>query len=83
METKNLSNIKHGLIVTEMIDDELHILHFCGYWDYPNEDDIIDLRRELKEDKFFGLTEKDNLEITIAPLEIVNYFKNSKTDGKR
>lgn len=51
--------IKYGLIVIDPTQEEenLDILHFCGYWDKPTKTDAEHLREELMNDESFGLTE--------------------------
>ncbi len=51
--------IKYGLIVIdpEQDGDEKEILHFCGYWNEPTQQDADYLREELMQDEEFGITE--------------------------
>jgi hypothetical protein len=73
----NPRDIKYGLIVVDPSQegDMLDVLHFCGYWNKPTQVDVDNLRKELTEDKSFGLTRlMDQLEILPAPQSIVDQF---------
>lgn len=74
--------INYGIIVInpeEVVDEEIEILHFCGYENEPKQIDYESLRKELKEDKEFGLTEiADKLELLPAPQEIVEYYEKMR-----
>lgn len=65
-EQEFVENFKFGLII---LDEARHMLHFCGYISKPTKEDREHLRSELKTDKSFGLTEKDNLVILDASQE--------------
>jgi len=73
--------IKYGLMVVDPTDlDEdsnPSIVHFCGYWNKPDEDNINHLREEISTDETFGLTEiVDRFEIYPAPFYLVEYYAN-------
>ena len=73
----NPRDIKYGLIVVDPSQegDMLDVLHFCGYWNEPTQVDVDNLRKELTEDKSFGLTQLiDQLEILPAPQYIIDQF---------
>jgi hypothetical protein len=70
----NPRDIRYGLMVVDpnQEGDMLGILHFAGYWEEPTQTDVDNLRKELSEDKSFGLTLLiDQLEILPAPDYIV------------
>lgn len=74
----------HGIIAInpKVVDEngDLQLLHFTGCWAEPSEDDIIFLWEELKKNEMFGLQSQiDEIELLVAPSEIVEYF-NSITD---
>jgi len=71
-EQEFVESIKFGLII---LDEAGYMLHFCGYPSEPTEEDRKNLRDELKTDKSFGLTERDDLVILNASREQVNYYK--------
>lgn len=78
MEEHKLENVTHGIIVLDpetLNEGNMDILHFCGYWNEINENDIEGLREELRTDEEFGLTEIiDRLIIVEAPKEIVDLY---------
>jgi len=58
-------------------EEELEILHFCGYESEPNQKDIEYLHEELKTDEEFGLVEvADRLVIIPASKDIVEIYRN-------
>jgi hypothetical protein len=70
-------DIKYGLIVIDPSQEgeSFSVLHFSGYWEEPTQTDVDNLRKELTEDKSFGLTQLiDQLEILPAPQYIVDQF---------
>lgn len=81
---KYLNSITHGLIVIDPTVDEdemVNILHFVGYWEEPTQESIEHLRKELKTDKSFGLTEVvDKLVILPAPKYIIDHYKNLENE---
>jgi len=73
----NPRDIKYGLIAVDpkQEGDMLTILHFTGYFEEPTQIDVDNLRKELAEDKSFGLTLlMDQLEILPAPQYIVDRY---------
>jgi len=73
--------INYGLIAVfpdpSKKEEELDILHFCGYESEPGKNEIESLYEELKTDDEFGLIEiADKLVIILAPQDIVDYYKN-------
>jgi hypothetical protein len=73
----NPKDIKYGLIAIdpEQEGEMKDILHFCGYWEEPNELSIQGLKEELMTDEEFGLTEiAHRLVILPAPEYIVQEF---------
>jgi hypothetical protein len=82
----NPREIKYGLIVIDPSQegDMFSILHFAGYWNEPKQADVDDLRRELAEDKSFGLTLLiDQLEILPAPDYIVQQAVKDITEQEK
>ena len=76
-EQEFVESVKFGLII---LDEAGHMLHFCGYANEPTKEDREHLRSELKTDKSFGLTEKDNLVILDASQEQINFYKGKLED---
>lgn len=63
-------------------NDDLEILHFVGYWNEPDEDDVIEIWEILKNDNTFTSNHNiDEVELIPAPEEIVDYFNNSIEGG--
>jgi hypothetical protein len=80
----NPKDIKYGLIVVDPTQEGemLEILHFVGYWDRPNREDIQALRQELMTDEEFGLTEIiHRCYILPAPNDIVEEFLEGLNDN--
>jgi len=77
-ETHSLNTVSHGLIVLDpdtLNEGMVDIVHFCGYWSPPTQDDINHLKEELKTDEEFGLTEiADRLIIQEATPETVDMY---------
>lgn len=74
-------DIKHGLIAVlpdpKQQEEDLEILHFCGYESKPGKNEIESLHEELKNDESFGLIDvAENLVIIPAPPDIVQYYRN-------
>lgn len=70
-------DIKYGLIVVDPTqeDEDLDILHFCGYWNKPTKKDADLLREELMTDESFGLTEiAHRLDILPCPDYILEQY---------
>lgn len=70
-------DIKYGLIVVDPDQEEenLDILHFCGYWNQPTKKDADLLRDELMTDESFGLTEiAHRLDILPCPDYILEQY---------
>lgn len=78
---ENIEEFTHGIMAVNPNrpdeDGNIEILHFVGYWEEPNEDDIIGLWEELKENEEFGMQEHvDEIELRPAPMEIVEYYNS-------
>jgi hypothetical protein len=68
--------INYGLIAVQHIDGiNFRILHFCGYEDPPTDIDKDLLKKELKSDVEFGLTDEDYIIITADPHIVRQYAK--------
>ena len=68
--------IKYGLIAVQIIDNEVDIVHFCGYEEEPGQIEIDHLREELSQDMSFGLTEMmDKIEIIVASKAVVDHYR--------
>lgn len=73
--------INYGLIAVlpdpSAKEEELEILHFCGYESEPSQKEIENLHEELKTDAEFGLVDvADKLVIIPAPADIVEIYRN-------
>lgn len=80
----NINDIKHGLIVLDPSQEGemLNILHFVGYWDKPTQQDVDELREELRTDETFGLTEiADSVIIIPAPDDMIKEFIDSADES--
>lgn len=80
-----MNDFTHGIIVIDPLsldeDDNYSIIHFCGYWNEPTEQDIENLKEELKTDVSFGLTDiADRLDYAIAPEEILEMYRDIEYD---
>lgn len=77
MENLKVKDIKYGLIALDPLQEGefKSILHFCGYWDQPGENEFRELKRELMEDEDFGLTDiAERLVIVECPSDLVAEF---------
>jgi len=55
---ENIEDCTYGAIVFDPeteTDDGIEIVHWCGYWHTPDQEDLDDLKKELNEDDQFGL----------------------------
>ncbi len=73
--------INYGLIAVlpdeSKKDEDLEVLHFCGYEKPPSVSDLESLYEELRNDEEFGLTEvADGLVIIPAPKEVLEYYRD-------
>ena len=63
---ENIKDCTHGIIVfdPESQDEEsIEMMHWVGYWQQPNIEDLEELKKELAEDDQFGLVDiADRLE---------------------
>ena len=81
-----LKDIKYGLIVIDPEEnpksDHYNILHFCGYWEEPTQQDVDNLREELRTTEEFGLTDiAHRIEILPCPDYLVyEYMKDVPED---
>ena len=69
----------HGIMVIDPKnpneDGSIPVRHFVGYWEEPQEADVLSLYDELRTDEEFGLTEIiDDLELVPATPEVLEYF---------
>lgn len=73
-----ISEITHGIAAVrrENKNNEVHVLHFCGYFEEPSAADFSELRRELEEDPEFGLIGQ-NFELILATQEMIDHVKAS------
>jgi len=71
-EQEFIESIKFGLII---LDEYGYMLHFCGYPNKPTEEDRENLYNELKTDKSFGLTKRDNLVMIELSQEQVDFYR--------
>ena len=67
-------DIKHGFIV--MNPNETKVLHFAGYEEKPDDVDLVNLRKELKENPDFKITNVDKCIIREATKKELEYFKD-------
>lgn len=73
----NPKDIKFGLLAIDpnQEGESKSILHFCGYWHEPNQEDMKWLLEELKTDEEFGLTDiADRLIIIKCPEDLLHEF---------
>lgn len=77
---------KYGLIALDkrqINDDELDILHFCGYENEPDKVEADLLFEELTTDESFGLTEiAEYLIILPAPDETVEEYRKHYNENR-
>ena len=63
---ENIEDCTHGVIVIDPLTQDgetIEIVHFVGYWQEPDKEDLEDLKKELAEDDQFGLVDiADRLE---------------------
>lgn len=85
-ENPKLEDIKYGLIVIDPEEDPksgyYNILHFCGYFEKPNQQDVDNLREELRTTEEFELTDiAHRVEILPCPDYLVyEYIKDIPKD---
>ena len=78
-------DINYGICAAALADAGedglwLNLVHFVGYEEPPTVAFLGHVREELKTDPEFGLTQcADQLIIFMAPPEIVQHFKKSKS----
>jgi hypothetical protein len=78
MAEETIENITHGLVAfvkDEENPEQIVILHFCGYFQEPTEDDYVALKTELAGSEDFGLQGID-FELGEATQEMLDYFKD-------
>jgi hypothetical protein len=70
-------DINYGLIVVDPSQKAPQdILHFVGYWEYPDDKTIDLLREELRDDPELGLQDKwDKVDILLAPDSVLEEYK--------
>lgn len=72
-------NINYGIMVLDTrldADGTNPILHFCGFEEFPTDDDFDDLRHELSIDEEFGLTEMMDFVVLIeASADVVAMYR--------
>ena len=79
LENEQIMQMKFGIMVLDPeLDDHGNptVLHFCGYESPPTPECFTDLKRELKENPEFGLTNRNDLIFAEAPQELVQYFND-------
>ena len=81
LDNKTIQDITHGIVAVRKDDtkNEIHVLHFCGYFEEPSAAAYDDLRRELEEDPEFGLTGQE-FELVAATQEMIDHVKNSANE---
>lgn len=77
---KTEGRFTHGLVVIDPANDtseQRAVIHFVGFWTEPSEEDIAELKNELKTSEEFGLQEiADTLLIESADQTVVDYMNH-------
>lgn len=77
---KTEGRFTHGLVVIDPEHDtpeQRSVIHFVGFWTEPTEEDITELKNELKTSDEFGLQEiADTLLIEPAAQDIIDYMNH-------
>lgn len=69
------------VINPKLVDEngDVNILHFVGYWEEPQKEDVLSLMDELEADASFGLVEMalaGELEYYPATPDILDHFNS-------
>lgn len=82
-EDKTIQDITHGIVAVKRDEkkNEVHVLHFCGYFEEPSAACYDDLRRELEEDPEHGLIGEEFDLIAATPDMIEHVKKSANEDG--
>lgn len=80
-EDKTIQDITHGIVAVRRDEkrNEIHVLHFCGFFEEPSAASYDDLRRELEEDAEFGLAGQE-FELIPATEEMIAHVKTSANE---
>jgi hypothetical protein len=82
----SVRDIKYGLVAVDLTQegDMKTVLHFCGYWNEPGENEGYSLLEELRTNETFGLTEiADRLTIMAAPDDLVQEYVKQLTEHEK
>jgi hypothetical protein len=77
-----MEKFTHGVMVVQPSlknEDGIPVVHFVGYWEEPNRDDIDALITELEEDEDFAFRNEmkaGELELYPATQEILDYYNS-------
>ena len=67
---ENIEDCTHGVLVFDpstFNGETIEIVHWVGYWQEPDKEDLEDLKKELAEDNQFGLVDiADRLEYVVV-----------------
>lgn len=79
MKAKIMEKFTHGIMAITPNkpneDKSIPVIHFVGYWEEPNEQDVLGLYDELSTDEEFGLTEIiGDIELVPATQDVIDYF---------
>ena len=83
---KSGMEINYGIAVLnrKQNEDGTHsVVHFCGFEEPPTPECFENLKKELAEDKEFGLTKERELFFVEATPEMVKYFKSVVVDKEK
>ncbi len=80
-EHKTIQDITHGIVAVrrDVKQNEIQVLHFCGYFEEPSAAAYDDLRRELEEDAEHGLVGQE-FELIAATQEMIEHVKSSANE---
>ncbi len=70
--------INYALVAVVMGEEELDVLHFCGFKNRPNVKDRIKLQERLQSDNKYNMTEYSikDYQLQEASPSLVQYYKN-------
>lgn len=79
--SEKFEKFTHGIIAITPekpnADGSIPVMHFVGYWEKPQEADILGLHEELSNDEELGLTEMmDDIELIPATPEVLEHFNS-------
>lgn len=72
-----INKITHGIVVldTRLPVEDVEVIHFVGFWKEPTQQDIDNLKEELRTDPTFGLSDViDELEFLPATQKQIDFF---------